>query len=411
MSPFLQLILVLSIIISAAKLGGLISARLGQPSVLGELLAGLILGPTVADLFHLPLFPDEHLLETVKHLAEIGVVLLMFVAGMEIDLAELARTGRIATLAGVGGVLVPVILGAITALLFAFPGLNALFVGIVLSATSVSISAQTLIELGVLRSREGITLLGAAVIDDVLVILVLSLFLALTGGTGGGLVSVLLIALQMAVYLGLALAVALWLLPRLVGVVSRLPISEGVTTLAVVLALLLAWSAETLGGVAAITGAFIAGVGLGRSPLHERIQSGMRTLAYAFFVPIFFVSIGLEANLRALTGGMVAFAVALSLVAAVSKVIGSGLGARAGGLAADEALRLGLGMISRGEVGLIVASVGLGAELITPEVFTAVVIMVLVTTLVTPLLLRAAFTRQAEARPIKPQAEVELENG
>jgi Kef-type K+ transport system membrane component KefB len=410
MTPFLQLILALGVLITAAKLGGLISARLGQPSVLGELLAGLLLGPTVVDLFGLPAFSDTHLPDSIQHLAEIGVVLLMFVAGMEIDLAQMARTGRVATFTGVGGVIAPVLLGGLTGLLFGFPGAGAWFIGIVLAATSVSISAQTLIELGMLRSREGIALLGAAVIDDVLVILVLSVFLALTGGAGGGLGGVVLIALRMVLYLAVALALAFWVLPWLAQLVSRLPVSEGVTTLAVVVVLLLAWSAEVIGGVAAITGAFIAGVGLGRSGLHAQIREGMHTLAYAFFVPVFFVSIGLQANARALSGNMAMFAVVLTLIAIISKIVGAGLGARAGGFATDEALRLGLGMVSRGEVGLIVASVGLDQGLVTPEVFTVVIIMVLVTTLVTPLMLRAAFAQKSEQQPTKPELRMESED-
>lgn len=406
MSPFLQFLLALGVIVTAAKLGGLISVRLGQPSVLGELLAGLVLGPTVLDLFGLPAFSDAYLPENIQHLAEVGVILLMFIAGLEIDLGEMVRSGRAAMLTGVGGVLFPIVLGALAAWPFGFPWTHALFLGIVLSATSVSISAQTLIELGVLRRREGITLLGAAVIDDVLVILVLSLFLALTGGEAGGLAGLLLLVLRMALYLTGALALGLWVLPALTRAVSRLPVSEGVTTLAVVLTFFLAWSAEVIGGVAAITGAFIAGVGFGRSLLREDIQRGMHTLAYAFFVPVFFVSIGLTANARALTADAIVFTAVLCLVALISKAAGAGLGARWGGFTPAEALRVGIGMVSRGEVGLIVASVGLAEGMITSEVFTAVVIMVLFTTLVTPPLLRAAFARQVETiRAARPAAE------
>lgn len=413
MSPFLQFLLALGVIITAAKVGGLISARWGQPSVLGELLAGLVLGPTAIHLFGLPIFSDTHLPETIKHLAEVGVILLMFVAGMEIDLGEMARAGRAATFAGTLGMVAPIALGAIATLPFSSSPLQALFVGVILSATSVSISAQTLIELGVLRRREGITLLGAAVIDDVLVILVLSLFLALTGGSGeSGVMALLGLVLRMALYLSGALALGLWVLPWLTRAVSRLPVSEGITTLAVVLTFFLAWSAEVVGSIAAITGAFIAGLGLGRSVLREEIERGVHTLAYAFFVPIFFVSIGLEANARALTVDLLAFTLVICLVAVISKLVGAGLGAQLAGFTPKEALRVGIGMVSRGEVGLIVATVGLDQGLVTPELFTAVVIMVLFTTLVTPLLLRSVFAEAVEVLPKpRPEEAIDIDDG
>ena len=188
---------------------------------------------------------------------------------------------------------------------------------------------------------------------------------------------------------------------------SRLPVSEGITTLAVVLTFFLAWSAEVVGGVAAITGAFIAGLGFGRSALREEIE-----LAYALFVPVFFVSIGLEANARALTINLVAFTLVVCLVAVISKLVGAGLGARLAGFAADEALRVGVGMVSRGEVGLIVATVGLDQGLVTPEIFTATVVMVLFTTLVTTPLLRLVFAEAVEALPkVRPKEATEIEDG
>jgi len=189
-------------------------------------------------------------------------------------------------------------------------------------------------------------------------------------------------------------------------------VSEGITTLAVVLTFFLAWSAEVVGGVAAITGAFIAGLGFGRSALREEIERGVHTLAYALFVPVFFVSIGLEANARALTINLVAFTLVVCLVAVISKLVGAGLGARLAGFAADEALRVGVGMVSRGEVGLIVATVGLDQGLVTPEIFTATVVMVLFTTLVTTPLLRLVFAEAVEALPkVRPKEATEIEDG
>lgn len=396
MSPSLQFLLALSTLIACARLGGLVSKRLGQPAVLGELLAGVLLGPSVFNYFHAAWFTDEHLGENIQHLAELGVIFLMFLAGLEIDLREMAKTGRAALLAGGLGVLAPISLGFGLALLFAYPPLESLFIGIVLSATSVSISAQTLMELGVLRRRESLTLLGAAVIDDVLVILILSIFLALGVGSTGGLASVLLVFGRMGLYLVVAAALGFLLIPRLSEWVARLPISHGLMSFVIAMALLYAWAAEIVGGIAAITGAFLVGLAFARSPLRQEIEHNLSALTYGFFVPLFFISIGLAADVRQISGSQLIFGAALIIVAVVSKIVGSGLGAWWGGLTRGESFRLGLGMVSRGEVGLIVASVGLKGGLIDETVFAEIVLAVLATTLMTPLMLRWAYTREGK---------------
>ena len=394
MTPFLQLIFALMVIITAAKMGGWGAVRLGQPAVLGELLIGVLLGPSLLDLLHWPLLSnsvDPHLLtEAVYELAELGVICLMFLAGLEVDVREMRRTGRVAALAGVFGVIVPLALGALMVLPFGYRGQAALFVGMILTATSVSISAQTLLELGMLRSREGIALLGAAVVDDILVILLLSVVVALAS-SGAGAAAIALVFVRMLLYLGLATVTAFVVLPRLADWMDNQPISEGLTALVLVVTLAYAWLAEVGGGLAAITGAFIAGVGFGRSHLHATIARSMHTITYAFLVPIFFVSIGLKTNVRLLVGPDLLLVFVLVIVAVASKVLGSGIGARLGGFSNRESLRVGVGMISRGEVGLIVASVGVSAGLIKTELFSIVTLIVLVTTLITPPLLRQAF--------------------
>jgi len=203
MTPILQLILELVIVIAAAKAAGLLSNRLGQPAVLGEILVGLILGPSVLNLPGWPFITDAHLAETIAHLAEIGVILLMFIAGLEVDLGQMRKAGRVVLLAGVFGVIVPLLMGLGTALPFGYDLTQAAAIGLLLTATSVSISAQTLLELRVLRSKEGIALLGAAVVDDVLVILVLSIFLSVAGGGGGGLFGILILIGRMVLFLAL----------------------------------------------------------------------------------------------------------------------------------------------------------------------------------------------------------------
>lgn len=398
MSSFLQLSLALTIIILAAKAGGWLSVRLHQPAVLGELMAGLLLGPTVINLLHLPLFDSPSLEETVLNLAELGAVLMMFIAGMEVDLKEMGRAGRVAALGGVLGVAVPLLMGALVAVPFGYAGEEAVFIGIILTATSVSISAQTLLELGVLRTREGLAMLGAAVVDDILVIVLLSVFLALVGGASApGAVAVIMA--KIFVYMLLA-GVAGWVvLPPMMRWVDRQPISEGLAALVLSSVLLFAWSAEVVGGLAAITGAFIAGVGLSRSPLRDKTEGKIRTITYTFLVPVFFVSIGLQADARSIAGPALVFLLALLLVAVLSKVLGSGLGARLGGFTGVQALRVGVGMVSRGEVGLIVASVGVSQGLVDPALFSIVVVLVLLTTILTPVMLRQVFPRAARPTP------------
>jgi len=397
MTPFLQLALSLVIIITGAKAGGWLANRLRQPAVLGELLAGLLLGPSLLNMLGWSILTNHdspHLLaETVFEMAELGVICLMFLAGLEMDVTEMSRAGRVATLAGVSGVAVPLVLGALTALAFGYHGSSAFFVGMILTATSVSISAQTLMELGVLRTREGLILLGAAVIDDVLVILLLSLFTALSNGAADA-GTVLMVLVKMAIYLAMATAVGFLALPRWAVWVHGQPISQGLAALVLVVALLFALSAEVVGGLAAITGAFIAGMGLGRSRLRAEIERSMHTITYAFLVPVFFVSIGLKTDTRLLAGSGILFAIVLTLVAVLSKVIGCGLGARLGQATHRESLRVGIGMISRGEVGLIVASVGVQAGLVQANLFAVITLIVLVTTLVTPPLLRLSFSEK-----------------
>jgi Kef-type K+ transport system membrane component KefB len=207
----------------------------------------------------------------------------------------------------------------------------------------------------------------------------------------------------MALFLAVAIAAGLYLVPWLVRRLSVLPISQVVTATALVICLLFAWASEALGGVAAITGAFLAGLFLARTSLVNQIEEGVSALAYGFFVPIFLVNIGLQANLRQISGDLWFFAIALTLVAIITKVLGSGGGALAAGFNRLDSLRLGIGMISRGEVGLIVASVALSQAVISRESFSVIVFMVILATLVTPLLLRLTYRDQ-------PDREEEIQN-
>jgi Na+:H+ antiporter len=407
LTQFLQLSLALAILIAAAKAGGYLSYRLGQPSVLGELLVGILLGPTLVDILHLAYFTDPHLSEVIHELAELGVLLLMFLVGLELHLSDLAKTGKVSALSGTLGVIFPLLMGFGAGKLFDLTNTTAIYLGLILAATSVSISAQTLMELNVLRSRVGIGLLGAAVFDDILVVLGLSLFTALVvTDAPGGLANVLSVLGRMALYLSLAAALGWVALPRASRRISKLPISQGLIAFTMVTLLLYGWAAEELGGMAAITGAFLAGLLFARSLVKERIESGISALAYGLFVPIFFINVGLTANLRELLGSTFWLFAVMTIVAMLGKIIGAGAGALLGGLSRQESLQIGIGMMSRGEVGLIVATVGVVQGLIDEVVFAAVVGVVIITTLLTPPLLRASLGKSiSSAEKSQPESK------
>lgn len=400
MSETLQFLIVLAIILVAAKVSGILAVRVGQPAVLGELAAGVVLGPSAIDLFGFGFLDSPAVEESIHLLAELGVIFLMFLAGLETNLDEVNKVRRVAILAGVMGVVFPLGLGAAGTLPFGFELKEALFVGIILSATSVSISARTLMELGVLQGRQGISILAAAVIDDILVILVLSFFIAFGGGEedGGGAVDALLIVGRVVLFFGAAWLIGRLVLPRLARWSSGTQMSEGVLVTAIVVILLYAWFAEYVGEVALITGAFLAGVLLRPTEVHRVIDEKMHAISYGFFVPIFFVSVGLAADAGAFEASDIAFLAVVCGIAIASKVVGCGLGALLAGESMRSSLQIGTGMISRGEVGLIVASVGLTQGLIENSTFSVMVLMVLVTTLVTPILLKAVFSGEREAQ-------------
>ncbi len=363
MSNFLQLILSLIIILSAAKIAGHISTKFGQPSVFGELFVGILLGPTLIDLANLPFVTDSHLITAIHDFGEIGVLLLMFLAGIELHLHDLAKSSRVAMFSGSLGVIVPIIMGYFSGILFGMGQNESFFLGLTLAATSVSISAQTLMELGYLRTKVGLGLLGAAVYDDILVILLLSIFIAAIEG-GINIVSILLLIGRMVLFFALTGAFGYFLLPKLLHRISRSNISQGLVTFSLVTIFLYGVSAEIIGNMAAITGTFFAGLFFSRSIEKEEITAGIQNLAYGLFVPIFFVSIGLRTNLLTFSLESFGFLAILLVVAIVSKILGSGFGAKFGGLSWIESYQLGTGMVSRGEVGLIVASIGAAAGLV-----------------------------------------------
>lgn len=406
----IELFLALGVIIAGAQVAGAAARRLGQPRVFGELLAGVILGPTLLNMLHWGTFTDpDALYHTIQELAEIGVLFLMFSVGLEVHLHELLSVGRVAVLGGLFGAVLPLALALVAVLPFGYDMETAIFVGVVLAATSVSISAQTLLELGLLSTKEGIGLLAAAVVDDVLAILILSVVIAVLGGEGGGSAGeIVWILVRMMLYIGGALAVAWFVLPRVFEWIDRhQELTASVPAFALVTALVFGWSAEALGGVATITGSFIAGLGLSQTTerTKDEIVDVVRRVSYSFLVPIFFVSVGLQTDLGAIEGRLLPLAGVLLIAAVVSKVVGSGIGAYLGGFNSGEALRLGVCMISRGEVGLIVAAVGLSSGLLSEEIFQPVFLVILLTTVLTPPLVRYVFRGATTESSIAPPIE------
>jgi Kef-type K+ transport system membrane component KefB len=400
-NPIIEVFLALGIIIIAARIAGGIARYFDQPRVLGELLVGVLLGPTVLNMLHAPALAldAERLQETIHQFSELGVLFLMFKIGLDVHLKELLGVGKVAGIAGILGAVVPVVMTLPVVILLGNGWQPALFAGVTLAATSVSISAQVLLELGQLKTVEGNALLATALIDDVVAILLVSLTIAITApGQAADPGALLLIVVRMALYIVIAFLIAWFIVPPLMNWLHNRPEaaqSYGMPAFAIILALMFGWSAEHFGGVAPITGAFIAGVGLSRLPerIKHPIEESISSIAYAFLVPIFFVSVGLQVDLSQFPLSAIPLAALLMLVAVASKIIGCGLGAYWGGFNRIQALRLGVSMVSRGEVGLIIASLGLTRGLFHPDdpVFLSLFLVILLTTVLTPILVRIVF--------------------
>ena len=420
MSRELQLLLVLGIIITACKLAGHVSARyLHQPVVFGEILIGLLLGPSVLNLLHwTPFAANSAWLGDHLHVfASLGVLLLMFAAGIETDLDQVRKVSQTALWAAICGVILPLIAGFACCRLFGYNITESAFVGTVLVATSVSISAQTLMELRVMHSPEGMTILAAAVIDDVLGIIVLSVVVAFASAMGAGALHNTGLAAttssRIASMTGLANGPALGVgsvlllmlsffavtlivgkkLPHIVKLADKLHSENTAAAGAMVLVLLFAVLAQVVGQVAEITGAYLVGVFLSQSKFRSEIEQSFKPIMHALFVPVFFANIGLGADVHLIDTAIMPFAAAIVAVALITKVVGCGIGSRVSGFNNQQSLRVGVGMISRGEVGLIVAQVGVTAGIIGQPQYAAMILMVLASTVVTPVLLRLVFPK------------------
>lgn len=372
-----------ALILLSTKVFGLLTRRIEMPQVVGALVAGLLLGPACFSIVQESEFLD--------HIAEIGVIVLMFSAGLETDISELKKSGRNSFVIAVIGVLVPLLAGYVLASFFntepeAF--LQNMFIGVILTATSVSISVETLKEMGKLSTPSGNAILGAALIDDILGIVALTII------TGMADTSVQLTEVMLKI-------VAFFVLAVVVGIFARKGIEKlfdryqkvhrRFSILSFAFCLLFAYVAEAYFGVADITGAFIAGLIISGTSRCNYVQMRIETLSYLLISPVFFASIGLKVVLPEMSTSIMIFSVLLLVLAILTKIVGCGLGAKLCRYENIQSLRIGIGMVSRGEVALIVASKGMKVGLMNEAFFGPIIIMVVLTTVVTPILLKIVF--------------------
>lgn len=378
-------LLFVAIILLSTKIFGLLSQKVNMPQVVGALLVGVLLGPSCLNILHETDFLTKS--------AEIGVIFLMFLAGLDTDFDGLKATGKSSVIIAFVGVLIPLGSGFLTYYLF-FHGqrpdtmifLESAFVGIVLTATSVSITVETLREMGKLKGKMGTSILGAAVIDDILGIIALTVITSFTV-PGVDIMVVLLKILLFFVFIAVCGFFVFRLFRKLEIVYGT---KRRVAIYAVAFCLLLSYISEVYFGVADITGAYFAGLILCNvTETKSYIASKINITSYMFFTPIFFASIGIKTVITGMSQELILFTLALLIVAILSKIVGCGLGAKICGFSNMDSLAIGVGMISRGEVALIVAQKGEQAGLISPTLFPAIVLVVIVTTLITPILLKA----------------------
>ena len=414
MPPSLQLALLIAILLPAGKVVAALCTRFGIPAILGELLVGVVAGPGCFNLLHMRLFSGTPAADAFLLLAQIGGLVLMFIAGLETDIDRMREASVTAFLVALSGVIWPFCLGAGAAHLFGLSWSSACFLGGALTATSVSISARTLMDAGRMTSTEASVILGAAVIDDVMGLFVLA-FLAASCSTSGAaafgvapalsnwldhhlawagrhplVVQMTLIAVCVSVFFVVAYAAAQRWADPFMRLVRKMDVNEAVTSCVLALVLLYAVSAEWLGSVAGITGAYLLGYVFAGAKLKPLIERTFYAIGHGLLIPLFFVSIGLSSNFRAL-GGHWWLLVVIFAIAVVSKLVGCGTAALAMGMGGVRSLRIGCGMISRGEVGLIVTAMGASTGIFHEPEVAVMVTVVLLTTLITPLIMRGAF--------------------
>lgn len=398
----------LALILLSTKVLGLFSQRFRMPQVVGALVAGLILGPAV-----LGFIQDTEFLKTT---ASLGVIVLMFTSGMETEIQELKRTGKASFVIALAGVVIPLLGGFAVGTFFTNPALTVnnvpgpegtlflqnIFLGVILTATSVSITVETLREMGKLRGSVGSAILGAAIIDDVLGIIALTVITSFADSS----VNILWVLCKIVLFFVFAIVAGL-IFARFyrwwVGKTNETRTQHVIVAFA--FCLLFSYIAEAVFGVTDITGAFMAGLMLSNTTTgrHRRyLFTSFESMSFLYLSPVFFASIGLQVKLTGMTTHILFFSVALTIVAVLSKMLGCALGAKVCKYSNRESLQIGVGMVSRGEVALIVATKGADLGLISTELFGPVIVVVVVTTIITPILLKLVFKDKEEKPAPKP---------
>ena len=379
-------LLFLAIIMISTKILGLFTRKIHMPAVVGALVAGVILGPSCLNL--ITLTGDTGVF--LEQMAEIGVILLMFNAGLETDLSELKKNGVASFVTALIGVIVPLIGGFLGYAFFFHTDfsdydevLKAVFVGVVLTATSVSITVETLREMGKLKGKVGTTILGAAVIDDIIGIIVLTIVTSLKDTS----VSPITVVLKIVLYF-VFIAVLIFVLTKLKVFVEEQDEKRRTAIICVALCFILSYISEEYFGIADITGAYFAGLMLCTMKVGPYVARRCEIPSYLIFSPVFFASVGLKVTLGGMDASIWILAIILLVIAILSKVVGCGLGAKICGCTGKEAFQVGIGMISRGEVALIVAQKGYASGMLDDVLFAPIVLVVIVTTLITPILLK-----------------------
>ncbi len=380
-------LLSLALILLFTKIFGIATAHVHLPQVVGALLAGVLLGPSGIGLLH----QSDFLVKT----AEIGVIMLMFIAGIDTDINELKRTGPAACLIAVMGVFVPILgCGGVYYLFFGSgfdrtSMLKAAFVGVVFAATSVSITVETLNEMGKLKSRVGTTILSAAIIDDIIGIIVLSVLSAM----GDSRVSPLATVVKILAFFVFTFIVGFIVYKLFKKVSVNHETSRRIAVWALAFCFLMSYCAEKLFGVADITGAYFAGVILcNLTKSRQYVAKKITAASYLVFSPVFFANIGLKTDLSGINTSIIVFALVLAVMSVLTKIVGCGLAAKATKMSNRESLTVGIGMVARGEVALMVAQKGIDSGYIDSSVFPAIVLCVVIAALITPVLLKLSIT-------------------
>ena len=394
-SIFLHVMISLGILLFAAKLMAELFHVIKLPIVLGELLAGIIVGPFA--LGALPLVDGEPLVvldETIRHIGEIAAVVILFIAGLEITPREFLRGGAAAFTVGSLGVVVPFFVGYYVFTAFGIEALQSILIATALTATSIAISIQVLTELGKMQSREARLILGAAIVDDILAIAILSVVVTMvqTGNTEPAIFDILLLIMQVLGTFAAILIISALLIPRILHT-ERLWKSKGSLEGIVTAAFFAAAGIAAFLGLSPIVGAFAIGMAVASTRIIKQVHEYVDKLQI-IFAPLFFAIIGAQVDLRGVNIDVLFLAGIIIAIAVVTKLIGTGLPSLLFLKNKARSMRVGIGMVSRGEVGLIVAGVGVSSGALTNDIYTAVIIMVAATTIITPIWLKMAYKKE-----------------